>query len=144
MLGKLSVAEDVIRWRFEKCPNLERATMVGQRSAAQNGQYSAPMYSSSGLPEFISGVCPLRVTSGGMTLELYPTEFSALVGTCSMAFRTDDGTGRSPVVGDVLELLSLMSKKATKTAATASIDTVTAIGPLWDPDRDAGPFLLLL
>ena len=37
-------------------PNLLRATIIAQRSAAQYGQYSAPMYSISGLPFSVSAV----------------------------------------------------------------------------------------
>src|SRR5919108_4648749 len=45
----------------ENVPNRLSATIIDQRSAAQYGQYSAPMYSSSGLPLAVSGVPPETV-----------------------------------------------------------------------------------
>ena len=41
-------------------PKRLSALTIAQRWAAQNGQYSAPMYSTSGLPPEVSGV-PLTV-----------------------------------------------------------------------------------
>src|SRR5207244_10253132 len=43
----------------EKVPNRLSATIIDHRSAAQYGQYSAPMYTISGLPPEVSGVPPL-------------------------------------------------------------------------------------
>jgi hypothetical protein len=43
-----------------KVPNRLRALAIAQRCAAQNGQYWAPRYSTSGLPPDVSAV-PLAV-----------------------------------------------------------------------------------
>src|SRR5260221_13778764 len=40
----------------ESVPNRLSATAIDQRMAAQYGQYSAPMYSISGLPPLVSGL----------------------------------------------------------------------------------------
>ena len=41
--------------RFENVPNRDRAMTNGHRSVAQKGQYSAPMYRTSGLASCVSG-----------------------------------------------------------------------------------------
>ena len=48
--GSVSHSEDVVVCRPDHVPNRLRACTIAQRSAAQNGQNSAPMKSISGLP----------------------------------------------------------------------------------------------
>ncbi len=43
VLGKTSVADEVVSPSPENVPNRESAITKGHRSAAQKGQYSAPM-----------------------------------------------------------------------------------------------------
>src|ERR1700746_2069275 len=59
MLAGVSVVEEWMVLSPENVPNRLRATIIDQRSAAQYGQYSAPMYSISGLPLEVRGVPPL-------------------------------------------------------------------------------------
>ena len=44
VFGLTSVADDLVVCRFEKVPNLLRATVSGHLVTAQNGHQSAPMY----------------------------------------------------------------------------------------------------
>src|SRR6266480_2026993 len=59
ILDGVSVVDECTVLSPEKVPNRLSATIIDQRSAAQYGQYSAPMYSISGLPPEVSGVPPL-------------------------------------------------------------------------------------
>jgi hypothetical protein len=43
VFGNTSLAEECVVPRLLKVPNRESATAIGHRSAAQYGQYSAPM-----------------------------------------------------------------------------------------------------
>src|SRR6478609_5233341 len=61
----VSVVEECTVLSPEKAPNRLRATIIDQRSAAQYGQYSAPMYSISGFPPEVSGVPPLTGCTRG-------------------------------------------------------------------------------
>ena len=56
MFGSVSELDECVVVRPVKVPNRLRALTIAQRWAAQNGQYSAPMYSTSGLPPDVSGV----------------------------------------------------------------------------------------
>ena len=56
MLGYVSMADEVVPLKPVKVPNFERAITIAQRSAAQKGQYSAPMYRISGLPSEHDGL----------------------------------------------------------------------------------------
>src|SRR4249919_3025310 len=106
----------------EKVPNRLRATIIDQRSAAQYGQYSAPMYSISGLPPEVSGVPPL-------TGRIFPVNepppspivSSVLAGTFVTLVTT---LARAEPVGPFDELVAgllfaLTTMKATTTAITA-------------------------
>ena len=57
------------------------------RSAAQYGQYSAPMYSTSGLPSLVSGVPLSRMMDLGSVLPL-PIASRVLAGTLVMSLTT--------------------------------------------------------
>src|SRR4249919_3993840 len=105
----------------EKVPNRLRATIIDQRSAAQYGQYSAPMYSISGLPPEVSGVAPL-------TGRIFPVNepppspivSSVLAGTFVTLVTT---LARAEPVGPFDELVAgllfaLTTMKATTTAIT--------------------------
>ena len=120
ILDGVSVVEECTVLSPEKVPNRLRATIIDQRSAAQYGQYSAPMYSISGLPPEVSGVPPLT----GWILpvnEPEPILSSVLAGT----FVTLDTTlARAAPVGPFDELaagllFALITMKATTTAITA-------------------------
>jgi hypothetical protein len=106
----------------EKVPNRLRASIIAQRSPAQYGQYSAPMYSISGLPPEVSGVPPL--TDWIFPVNAPPPSpilSSVLAGT----FVTLDVTlARAAPVGPFDELVAgllfaLITMKATTTAITA-------------------------
>ncbi len=43
MSGNTDSGADCMSFNPAKCPKRDRATISGHRSAAQNGQYSAPM-----------------------------------------------------------------------------------------------------
>ena len=64
-------------------PNRLSATAIDQRSSAQYGQNSAPMYSISGLPLLVSGGPEIAFTGSGLNdrTEPLPTVASALAGT---------------------------------------------------------------
>ena len=67
MAGNTESWADCMLWRVVKCPNRARATMSGHRSAAQNGQKSAPTNRTSGFPDDTSGgwwVRTVGTTSG--------------------------------------------------------------------------------
>ena len=65
----------------ENVPNRLSATIIAQRSAAQYGQYSAPMYSTSGLPLAVRAE-PLMVVGLAVTAPLpVPTLSRVLAGT---------------------------------------------------------------
>src|SRR5215472_2695406 len=66
--------------RPENVPNLLSATAIAHRSAAQYGQYSAPMYTTSGLLPEVSGVPVIGTTALGPVLPL-PTAARVLAGT---------------------------------------------------------------
>src|SRR5215475_5257897 len=119
-LDGVSVVEECTVLSPEKVPNRLSATIIAQRSAAQYGQYSAPMYSISGLPPEVSGVPPLT----GEILpvnEPLPTLSSVLAGTFVVL---DTTLARAAPVGPFDELVdgllfALITMKATTTAITA-------------------------
>src|SRR5580658_530728 len=103
-------------------PNLLKATIIPQRSAAQYGQYSAPMYSISGLPFSVSAV-PL-IDSGVAIIPLpAPTVFRVLAGTLVTVLTT---AARAEPVGPLEELsdpepepeVSLTTTKTSTTTRT--------------------------
>src|SRR6266581_1007202 len=108
----------------EKVPNRLRATIIDQRSAAQYGQYSAPMYSISGLPPEVSGVPPL---TGGIFPVNEPPPDPILSSVLAGTFVTLDTTlARAEPVGpfDALVaglLFALITMKATTTAITTTM-----------------------
>src|SRR6185437_9645450 len=120
ILDGVSVVEECTVLSPEKVPNRLSATIIDQRSAAQYGQYSAPMYSISGLPPEVSGVPPLAVWILPVN-EPDPILSSVLAGT----FVTLDTTpARAAPVGPFDELpdgllFALITMKATTTAITA-------------------------
>ena len=61
MFGSASVLDECVVVRPVKVPKRLSALTIAQRCAAQYGQYSAPMYSTSGLPPDVSGVPLLTV-----------------------------------------------------------------------------------
>src|ERR1017187_9416280 len=63
--GNTDVVEDSMSWSIPKWPNRESASTRGHRSAAQNGQYSAPTKSTSGFPAAYRGACPVTPVGGG-------------------------------------------------------------------------------
>src|SRR5437763_1973549 len=61
-------------------PNRLSATAIAHRSVAQNGQYSAPTYSTSGFPLEVSGDAVTGLSMFGNEVPL-PTAASVLAGT---------------------------------------------------------------
>ena len=84
--GYTSSLADVVFPRPDQVPNRDRATTTGQRCAAQNGQYSAPTYSTFGFPSAVSaGASTVRGTA--CTLP-GPTSSSTFAGTLVTALTT--------------------------------------------------------
>ena len=89
VLGKTSpVLAECTVLRPEKVPNRLSATTIAHRSAAQYGQYSAPMYSTSGLPPDVSGVPPLIAIGRPDTPLPAPTALRVLAGTLVVSVTT--------------------------------------------------------
>src|SRR6204780_5670228 len=111
-----------MKCRFENVPNLLSASASAQRSAAQYGQYSAPMYSTSGLPFMVSALSVI-VLSGATSLGPAPTLLSTAAGTEVISVATV-GTVLAVVVllavgaADVLcsDLMTTMATTITMTA----------------------------
>src|SRR5262249_58040667 len=76
-----------IRPNPENTPNRLSATVSAHRSAAQHGQYPAPMYSTSGLPFTVSGVPGIFLGAFVWPVPA-PTVLSVLAGTCAIVFAT--------------------------------------------------------
>src|SRR5258708_23700988 len=65
----------------EGVPNRLSATAIDQRMAAQYGQYSAPMYSISGLPPLVSGLSAIGLIGRPPESKPLPTVSSVPGGT---------------------------------------------------------------
>src|SRR5450759_1581449 len=111
--------------RPEKVPNLLSATTMAHRSAAQYGQYSAPMYSTSGFPPDVSAAPEppeppeMDVMDFAYALPA-PTAPSVAAGTLVTSLMTLAGRAvrpSEPVLGEFW--LALMTMKATTTTMTA-------------------------
>src|ERR1022692_26391 len=76
--------------RPEKVPKRLSATATAHRSAAQYGQYSAPMYSTSGLPPAAAGGPGTEMTEPEYVVQ-DPTAFRVACGTVAMSVRTLGG-----------------------------------------------------
>src|SRR5580658_7815675 len=87
----MSVGSDSMYWIPVKFPNLSRATIIAQRSAAQKGQYSAPMYRTSGLPLSVRG--EPEIEAGARMPDPLPTWFNVFVLTPERSLRTVAETG---------------------------------------------------
>src|SRR5215472_6544227 len=120
-------------------PNRLSATIIDQRWAAQNGQYSAPTYSTSGLPPEVSGVSvifekyaePAALAAGisllGMNTELLmlppPTLSRTLCGTVvTFLVRVLSAAPVGPLLADDPPLFIFTSTNATTTTTTARMD----------------------
>ncbi len=77
-----------------KVPNLRSAAAMAQRSAAQKGHHSAPMYSISGLPPEVSAGPVTGFSACVLELPM-PTWASTLAGTARLACTL---AGRVPLV----------------------------------------------
>src|SRR5450631_3873206 len=100
---------------------------MAHRSAAQNGQYSAPMYSTSGLPPDVSGDPPLMATGRADTPLPAPTLSRVLAGTLVVSVTTLDSAAP---VGPLLTPLAVVpdlefSLTTTEARTTAMMTTVT-------------------
>src|ERR1039457_6452651 len=108
--------------RPAKVPNLLSATTMAHRSAAQYGQYSAPMYSTSGFPPDVSAVREppeMDVMDFAYALPA-PTAPSVAAGTLVTSLMTLAGRAvrpSEPALGEFW--LGLMTMKATTTTMTA-------------------------
>ena len=98
VLASTSVDEDWISERFLKLPNRESHITITQRSAAQNGQYSAPTYTTIGLPLESTNFAEAgkRTISPGCPPE--PTALTTEALGFSTADRSAGGTGVARVV----------------------------------------------
>src|ERR1022692_1547257 len=77
--------------RPEKVPKRLSATTMAHRSVAQYGQYSAPMYRTSGLPADVRAEPEMDVTAFETVLP-GPIAFSVAAGTAGMALMTMKAT----------------------------------------------------
>src|ERR1022692_4462082 len=108
--------------RPEKVPKRLSATAMAHRSVAQYGQYSAPMYRTSGLPPDVRAEPEMDVTAFETVLP-GPIAFSVAAGTAVMSLITLAGSAAP--VAEVPEpaltefWLALMTMKATTTTTTA-------------------------
>src|SRR5579875_3742741 len=113
----------------ENVPNRLSATIAAQRSAAQNGQYSAPMYSTSGLPPEVSGG-PLTGCGVPVTPLPVPTASSVAAGTLVTSETT---CASAAPVGPLLAppdaaalgpVLTFTTTKATTTATAPAASSI--------------------
>ena len=105
-----------MKCRLEKVPNLLSATVIAHRSAAQYGQYSAPMYSISGFPCEVSGGAPV---TGNMVVAVpLPTEFSVLAGTLVICFSAVATLFAAATDECRNELITMNATTTTSTATT--------------------------
>src|ERR1035441_600744 len=108
--------------RPEKVPKRLSATTMDHRSVAQYGQYSAPMYRTSGLPADVRAEPEMDVTVFETVLP-GPIAFSVAAGTAVMSLITRAGSAApvAEVPEPVLAAfwLALMMMKATTTTTTA-------------------------
>src|ERR1035438_2910269 len=108
--------------RPEKVPKRLSATAMAHRSVAQYGQYSAPMYRTSGLPPDVRAEPEMDVTAFE-TVVPGPIASSVAAGTLVMSLMTP--ADRAAPVGEVPEpvlaalWLALMTMKATTKTMTA-------------------------
>src|SRR5579863_6278479 len=115
-----SAAAECMVLRPVSVPNLLRATIIDQRSAAQYGQYSAPMYSISGLP-FAVSVGPVIDWGVAMIPLPAPTVSRVLAGTLVTVWTTD---ARAEPVGP-LEALSFPDPEPEPSLITTKTTTTT-------------------
>jgi len=110
-------------------PNRLSATAIDQRSSAQYGQNSAPMYSISGLPFLVSGVPEMARTGSGVKdrTEPLPTVLSALAGTLVTCRATPAG---STVPADEPDALGLPLPALTTRKTTTMATTRTMMPPV--------------
>jgi len=88
--GNSSESEECVPDRFENVPKRDSATASAQRSAAQNGQYSAPTYVISGLPFAPSRTLPFPILLGSTSPDGLPTASRVAAGTESAATTCGD------------------------------------------------------
>src|SRR3954447_11982118 len=115
VLGKTSFGVDAVWPSPVKVPNRARAATTDQRSAAQNGQYSAPTYTMRGLPSAASGA---DVIALGSVLTL-PTPTLSKVAT---------GIDVTPLITSSLAAVVLAPSSLCRrpTATTIATTTTTA------------------
>src|ERR1700726_72104 len=110
--------------RPEKVPNRLSPPTMDHRSVAQYGQYSAPMYRTSGLPADVRAEPEMDVTAFETVLP-GPIAFSVAAGTAVMSLITLAGSAAPaaevPAPALVAFWLALKMMKATTTATTARI-----------------------
>ena len=99
MSGNSSESDECVPDRFSNVPNRDSATATAQRSAAQKGQYSAPMYVISGLPSAPFAVAPFPTLVGRTSPEGLPTASRVAVGTESAATTWGDSAVVPVLVG---------------------------------------------
>ena len=90
MSGNSSESDECVPDRFENVPKRDSATATAHRSAAQNGQYSAPMYVISGLPSAPLRTVPFPILLGRTSPDGLPTASRVAAGTESAATTSGD------------------------------------------------------
>src|SRR5581483_5009028 len=90
--GYTSVLDEWVCPRLLNVPKRDSATTTAHRSAAQYGQYSAPRYTTSGLPPSVSTACPL-VAVGRVDTFPAPIWSSVAAGTPVTAATTAASAG---------------------------------------------------
>ena len=105
-------------------PNRLSATAIDQRSSAQYGQNSAPMYSISGLPLLVSAGPEIAFTGFGLYDRTEPlrTELSALAGTLVTCRATLAGS--TVPVGELALGVFRPVLSTTKTTTTTTTSTM--------------------
>lgn len=126
MLGKMSPLADWVAPRSVNAPNRDRATTTPHRCAAQKGQYSAPMYTTRGLPSLMVRAGWALIAFGVVATAPAPTWSSTAAGTVVTAWVTvtEARVEPSALVGPVPSLAFAMTSVITamrmrQTAAAA-------------------------
>src|SRR5260221_9997754 len=124
----------------ESVPNRLSATAIDQRMAAQYGQYSAPMYSISGLPPLVSGLSAIGLIGRPPESEPLPTVSSVPGGTPVTLLITLAGRA-APVVEFAAPLLlaGLLVVFITTKAITIAITATTLPPAISAPPRTSAP-----
>ena len=108
-------------------PKRESHITITQRSAAQNGQYSAPTKTTSGFPSELTSFAEAGSRTSWPDCEPEPTVLTTEALGASTAVRIACGTGVARVA--LLPPVALMTTSTMRTiATTATLEMVTTVG----------------